>query len=90
MNELQKIAKLVDRAIEAAASITGSRPSEAKRQDMLLSVSSAHFKACPLCLDEMLAWDRDIDIIHDVIGIANNYNPMTGGLDDCFWPRFAK
>jgi hypothetical protein len=42
-------------------------------------------------LDLMALQEFDLsNLMHDIVGIANNINRVTGNLENCFLPRCAK
>lgn len=55
--------------------------------DLVSTISKVN-KINPLRLDDLLASDN-FSFMHDVCGIVNNYNWMTGELENCFLPRFS-
>lgn len=54
----------------------------------MLALEAAHCNGCPLRLEAMLS-ARDVDLIHDVVGIMNNIDTFDGVLRGEFVPRFA-
>lgn len=81
--ELDLIGKIGKRARGMTMSFI-KRPQSA----WVMDVDACH-RSCPLKLAELLAAD-DFNFMHDVIGIMKHLNRMTGKLEDCFLPRFAK
>jgi hypothetical protein len=59
-----------------------------KKVQLMMSLTACHANGCPLKLDELLL-ANDADFAHDAFGICRNINTTTGGLDNCFWPRYA-
>lgn len=58
------------------------------RNEIAVKLMACHLRACPLRFQEMLD-GRDIDLIHDVAGIARHYNLATARLERGFLPRYA-
>lgn len=56
--------------------------------DWIMDIEIAH-KSIPLNLQRLIKSD-DFNFSHDVFGIARNLNRVTGKLENCFIPRYAK
>lgn len=59
------------------------------RTAMMMDIEFVNQDCVPLDLPG-LALARDGDFVHDVIGIWNNYNRVSGLVENCFLPRFSK
>ena len=57
-------------------------------QEAVMDVTAAHANGCPLDLCGLLA-AGDADFGHDVFGIRRHIDRGTGGLRDCFLPRYS-
>ncbi len=55
--------------------------------DVMMDLTAVHCNGCKLKLSELLNANNS-DFIHDVAGITQNINRDTGGLTNCFLPRF--
>ena len=53
----------------------------------MMDLTAAHW-TCPLKLEEMLE-GNNVDLLHDIYGIAKSIDRDTGELRDCFLPRFS-
>ena len=53
-----------------------------------MDITACHLNGCKLDFDKLMDFD-DFSFIHDVVGIQNNINRITGKLDNCFVPRCA-
>lgn len=80
---MRTIAQIADRAVHLYA----SHDVRVERLDILLDISTCHFKAVPLRLDDLLYAD-DVNFAHDVGGINRHLNRDTYELMDGFSPRF--
>jgi hypothetical protein len=56
--------------------------------DLQMDITACHL-ATPLKLKELLEAD-DFNFVHDVVGISNNIDRITGTMLNCFLPRFSK
>lgn len=54
-----------------------------------MDVTATHCNGCPLRLQQLLDAD-DFNFLHDIVGIQIHLNRVTGKLENCFLPRFAK
>lgn len=54
-----------------------------------MDVTAVHLNGCPLRLQDLLD-SKNSDFIHDIAGIRDNINTLTGELDEGFFPKFAK
>lgn len=64
---------------------------QARRDDRLsreMDLIVTHKYACPLDFEKLLRFD-DFSLIHDVLGIRNCLNRITGQLENHFLPRCA-
>ena len=55
---------------------------------LTMDLTACHRNGCPLKLAELAAADTP-NFIHDVAGIAQHIDRVTGELRDCFVPRYA-
>lgn len=83
-NECMTIARIVGRAQQLKLVKRGAQTMYAR-----MDISATHASGCPLRLDELLNTD-DFNFVHDFCGIRKNLNRITGKLENCFVPRFAK
>lgn len=63
-------------------------PSALDSLSISMDITACHMNGCPLDLERLLNSDA-LDFVHDVIGIRNNINRMTGRLESGFLPRHA-
>jgi hypothetical protein len=54
----------------------------------MMDIEACHSNGMPLKLDELLKADR-YNFAHDLVGIYNHLDRVTGQLGDCFVPRYA-
>ncbi len=54
--------------------------------DVEIDLTATHCSGCPLDLEKLLAFSDD-DFLHDVAGIRQHIDRITGLLMDCFDPR---
>ena len=80
MEEYRLIARIAKRARELGV--------ERDVVGLNMDICNAH-TSCPLKLEELLEAD-EANFLHDVCGIVNNLNRVSGVLENCFVPRFAK
>lgn len=59
------------------------------KQDIHMDVTATHANGNPLDLRRLLAAD-DFNFAHDILGIRRHLDRSTGGLLNCFSPRFSK
>lgn len=88
--ELNQISKVVDRYL--AWGEKNAAPSQIKKFELVMNLEACHSNGNPLDFDLMLDPERfrDLDVIHDVAGIAANLDKTTGKLLNCFSPRATK
>lgn len=79
------IGKIADRAVAVYA----QHDIRVQRIDVLMDISSCHFKAQKLRLDDLLTAD-DANFAHDVGGINKHLDRENGILADGFSPRFSQ
>lgn len=79
------IQKIVDRGLHAAKA-AGRK--DINRMDAEMDITAVHANGNPLKLDEFLFAD-DFNFSHDFFGINRRIDRSTGGLTDCFSPRFS-
>lgn len=84
-HEHKTIQAIADRA--AAMALQHGR-FEYPAVDAAMDVTATHANGCKLRLDDLLAAEP-FDFAHDMFGIRRHLNRETGGLGDCFEPRFA-
>ena len=82
--DLKTINAIVDRAMELIERVGV----KADRMTVSMDITAVHSNGCPLQLSGFLASD-DANFAHDVFGIMQHINRDTGGLRDCFLPRFS-
>ena len=58
------------------------------RMDVMMDLECVHSTGNPLRLAELLAAD-DVNVAHDIFGIARHLNRQTGQLENAFSPRFS-
>lgn len=80
-NELDIIEQIVFRYISLA-------PDSGQGEHMLFMTLEFAHEQHPLMLDALLIATEE-DFLHDVGGIAKNFNRNTGNYNACFWPRYA-
>ena len=73
----------VDRIVERAKGLVP----DVRSLEVRMDISAVHAQA-PLRLEEFAAAD-DANFGHDLIGILNHLNRLTGEMEDCFVPRFT-
>lgn len=71
-----------------AAAIAAAHRRDVNAQEIAVTIACAHASR-PLDLERLLAAD-DGNFTHDVFGICRHYDVVTGGMRDCFSPRFTK
>ena len=59
------------------------------RLNVMMDISTCHFHAQRLRLDDLLVAD-DFNFLHDVAGINKHLDHETKQLRDCFSPRFSE
>jgi hypothetical protein len=62
---------------------------EVSVRDVMMDVTACHANGNPLRLRELLVEADDQNFAHDVWGIAQHLDRDTGGLRDCFKPRYS-
>jgi len=82
--EMGHVDKITTRAIPLFAKVGV----HVDRLDVVMDLAATH-KTCPLDLAAM-ADGREEDFAHDIGGIRRHLNRITGELEDCFVPRFAR
>lgn len=85
-DEHRTIQAIADRA--TAMALQHKRPAY-PTPDAAMDITATHANGCKLRLDALLAAEP-FDFAHDVFGIRNHLNRLTGQLEDGFTPRFAK
>lgn len=83
--ENRTIGAIVDRYFGMCDRARVDRPD---RQTTLMDLTACHANGCPLDLDGLLA-ASDFDVAHDIIGIRDHMDRMTGALDGRFLPRYS-
>lgn len=79
------VRRIVDRAVaEGLLSDEGHR-----RLNLTMDIEATHLNGCPLRLADLLAADR-FNFVHDIVGISRHISRVTGKLQNCFVPRYAK
>ena len=90
------IKMIAERAAEAFLELGAIRPREVGffKSVTVLELGMVHDRVVPLRLDDMLKAERNIDLVHDVVGIHRHLDygmkEGTARLRDCFLPRFAR
>ncbi len=54
-----------------------------------MDITATHLNGCSLRLKDLLNANR-FNFVHDIVGISRHINRITGKLENCFLPRFAK
>lgn len=78
--DYQLIVKIVQRALKTGGS------TNLDRRNLAMDITAAHLNGCKLDLVELLN-AKDSDFWHDVLGIRQHLNRLTGKLKNCFDPR---
>lgn len=81
-------AELIFKIIDRAEVLFRQLDHNNSRTQIFMDLAATH-NSCPLDLAKLLA-ASDQDFAHDLFGIHNNLNRLTGSLVGCFYPRFAK
>lgn len=58
---------------------------ELDRLDLFIALLAVHL-SCGLDFEKLLDFD-DFNFMHDIVGIINNIDPITGKLNNMFLPR---
>lgn len=80
---------LIEQIAERACRIAAEADAPRDKIDLMLDLAATHLNGNPLRLADMVAWDRDFDIAHDVFGIERHLDRETGKMTDFFSPRFT-
>ena len=78
----------VTRILDRAAALYRARHRRLNRLSLEMDLAATH-ATLPLRLADLAA-ASDFDFTHDVFGIIEHLNRLTGRLDDHFIPRFAR
>ena len=81
--EFEQIEAIATRAVALAAEFGVKY----QKLDCILDLSAAHKEVCLRLVDLLNADNGNFG--HDVFGIRQHMNRVTGKLEDCFMPRFA-
>lgn len=81
--DARRIMAIVNRADQLGL-VGGQYP----RWTLAMDLSAVHANGCPIDFAAMLAADQ-VDLVHDICGIATHLDRKTGQLRDYFLPRFA-
>jgi hypothetical protein len=76
--------RLIDRIGQRALDLLG-----ADFLSTVMDITATHANGCRLKLLKLLE-SSDFDFSHDVNGIYNNLDRVTGELQNCFFPRAAR
>ncbi len=81
--------------MELEAKIAKRAVAMAKKHDIqydqmtaIMDIDACHSNGNPLKLQELLETD-DVNFAHDVFGIRQHIDRITGRLQDCFVPRYS-
>lgn len=80
--ELETIRRIVKRAHEEA-------PGMFDTMTLTMDLTACHCNGCPIKLAKLAEADG-YDFIHDVAGISQHIDRVTGELGGCFLPRYAR
>jgi hypothetical protein len=83
--EVQTISRIAKRANKIMERETGD---SLDVMSTVMDLEATHTHGCPLKLAELEKAD-DVNLMHDVLGIARHIDRDTGELTNCFLPRFA-
>ena len=70
-----------------ALALLKERDSTKAHIEMEMGLEAVH-NCCPLRLADLLG-TNDFDIVHEIVGIRENFYRKTGHFQNAFWPRFA-
>jgi len=81
--------ELIRKIAERATALYEQHGREADHATVVMDLITVIDHGCPLHLDDMLHADAS-NFLHDIAGINRHLNRLTGKLEDCFLPRFAR
>jgi hypothetical protein len=70
-----------------ASALLKERDSTKVHIELEMDLEAVH-NCCPLRLADLLG-TSDFDLIHEIVGICENFYRKTGYFQNSFWPRFA-
>jgi len=83
-DELRLINLIADRAV----ALSGFYGEKLPKVDVMMDLQATIENGTPLRLQDLLNTDS-VNFMHDIVGIRNNLNRITGKLENCFLPRFT-
>lgn len=79
---------LIEKIADRAAKCSFYDELNVQKRHIVMDLMATHCNGCKLNLAAMLDGGL-LDFAHDLMGILRHLDRDTGGLQDCFVPRFA-